>query len=215
MIRAPYALLALVLSSHVLPVHASWLAPFISELHYDNAGADVDEFVAVSGPSGLDLSGWQIALYNGGDGRAYRSLGLSGTLGSADGGLAEVSWPFAGLQNGPDAVALISPLDAVIDFIAYEAGVVATEGAAQGLRARLLSVSEDGSTPVGYSLQRTGSADSEFWVVATATPGAVNPGLTEVGSHRIPTLGGGYLWFAGAGGWLLLTFSRRPRRRAV
>ena len=38
---------------------------FISEFHYDNAGADAGEFVEVTAPAGTDLTGWSIVLYNG------------------------------------------------------------------------------------------------------------------------------------------------------
>ena len=101
MSRAKFALLALALSVCAVPVHASWLAPFISELHYDNEGKDVGEFVAVTGPSGLDLSGWELVLYNGGDGRPYGAVELNGVLDSAAGGLAEAAWPFVGIQTQP------------------------------------------------------------------------------------------------------------------
>ena len=212
MSRAKFALLALALSVCAVPVHASWLAPFISELHYDNEGKDVGEFVAVTGPSGLDLSGWELVLYNGGDGRPYGAVELNGVLDSAAGGLAEAAWPFVGIQNGPDAVALISPLDAVVDFIAYEAGVIATEGAAQDLSARLLSVVEDGGTPIGWSLQRSGTSSAEAWTAAPATPGMLNAGLLQVDAREVPTAGVTTLWVAG---WLLMMFSRRAHPRAA
>lgn len=203
--RVVSALLALCLSSCLLPVHASWALPFISEFHYDNAGGDVDEFVAVSGPSGLDLAGWQIALYNGGDGLAYRSLPLNGILGGASGGLGESAWHAAGIQNGPDAIALVSPTDAVVDFIAYEAGVLALGGAAAGMSARLLPVAEDAGTPVGYSLQRSGGPGDWDWVAAAATPGMLNRGLRAADSNTVPVpvpaAGGLVLWLAGLIAW--------------
>src|SRR5437763_15795350 len=36
----------------------------ISELHYDNVGADAGEQVEVSGPAGTDLTGYKIFLYS-------------------------------------------------------------------------------------------------------------------------------------------------------
>ncbi len=214
MIRAKFAPWVLVFFGAALPVNASWVAPFISELHYDNAGGDVGEFVAVTGPSGLDLSSWQLALYNGGDGRVYRSVVLSGVLGGNSGALGEAAWPLGGMQNGPDAVALISPLDVVFDFIAYEAGVVATDGAAQGLSAQLLPLAEDGATPVGHSLQRVGGPGDPSWIAATATPGIVNPGLRETQVHVLPSLGALGLWGAGLAGWAAVLFGRRVRPAA-
>jgi hypothetical protein len=35
-----------------------------SEIHYDNAGGDVAEFVEIEGPAGTDLTGWRVVLYN-------------------------------------------------------------------------------------------------------------------------------------------------------
>lgn len=204
-----FALLALAFSVCALPVHASWIAPFISELHYDNERKDIGEFVAVTGPSGLDLSGWELVLYNGGDGRPYGAIELGGVLEGAASGLAEAAWPFAGIQNGPDAMALVSPLDVVVDFIAYEAGVIATEGAAQDLSARLLSVAEDGGTPAGWSLQRSGTPDVEAWTAAPATPGILNVGLLRADVREVPVAAVATLWSAGAVGWLLTAFGRR------
>lgn len=213
--RATFALMALALSICALPVHASWLAPFISELHYDNEGRDVGEFVAVTAPTGLDLSGWELVLYNGGDGRPYGALELSGILDGAAHGLAEVAWPFVGIQNGPDAVALVSPLDTVVDFIAYEAGVIASAGAARDLSARLLSVAEGGDTPAGWSLQRSGTVDAEVWTAAPATPGMLNAGLLGLGAREVPAVGVAVLWLAGAAGWLLTGLGRRPHLPVV
>jgi 5'-nucleotidase len=39
--------------------------PFISEIHYDNAGTDTGEFVEVQVPAHTSTIGWRIELYNG------------------------------------------------------------------------------------------------------------------------------------------------------
>ncbi len=54
--------------------------PWVNEIHYDNDGEDVDEFVEIAGPSGLVLDGWQLVGYNGNGGRVYRTIDLAGTL---------------------------------------------------------------------------------------------------------------------------------------
>ena len=41
---------------------------FINEIHYDNTGGDVGEAIEISGPSGTNLMGWSILLYNGNGG---------------------------------------------------------------------------------------------------------------------------------------------------
>ena len=38
---------------------------WINEIHYDNIGADADEFVEIAGPADTTLTGWTIVLYNG------------------------------------------------------------------------------------------------------------------------------------------------------
>jgi hypothetical protein len=43
------------------------LSPFINELHYDNAGSDIDEFIEIAGTA-QSLLGFSIVLYNGGTG---------------------------------------------------------------------------------------------------------------------------------------------------
>lgn len=216
--RVIFAPLLLVSASLSIPAQASWSPPFISELHYDNAGGDVGEFVAVTGPAGLDLSGWQLELYNGGDGRLYRSVALSGTLDGAAGNLVESAWTISGIQNGPDAVALVSPIDAIVDFIAYEAAVSAVDGSAQGLDARLLPVAEDSGTAVGQSLQRIGSGGQSDWVAALATPGLLNAGLNvaldatpvpEPERRALPNPGVTGLWLAGLLGWSMIAGRRR------
>ena len=43
-----------------------------SEIHYDNAGADVQEAIELSGPAGTDVTGWTVVLYNGQAGGTMR-----------------------------------------------------------------------------------------------------------------------------------------------
>lgn len=49
------------------------IQPWMNEVHYDNAGADVDEGVEVAGPAGVDLAGWTILAYNGNGGAVYQT----------------------------------------------------------------------------------------------------------------------------------------------
>lgn len=57
----------------VTPAHAV----FINEIHYDNAGADTDEGVELSGAVGVDLTGWSLVLYNGGNYRPTAQISPS------------------------------------------------------------------------------------------------------------------------------------------
>ena len=208
---ARFALLACAGFAGVTPLHAAVVEPFISEVHYDNAGADVGEFVAVTGPRGLDLSGWEIALYNGSTGSVYGVVPLSGQLHGGAGSWIEAYWPATGLQNGPDALALVTGLGAVVDFIAYEQAVTAVDGVAAGSTARLLPVSEGGSTASGESLQRIGSLGEWAWIAGMASPGVLNRGLqlpgVDVALPQPAVIG---LWSIGMTAWLGL---RRRRNR--
>lgn len=215
MIYPRCASLALLLFACALPARASWVSPFISEIHYDNAGADVNELVAVTGPAGLALSGWSVVLYNGSNGQPYGSVALSGKLSAVGDSWSEGYWTIAGIQNGPDAVALVSATDQLIDFVAYESAVLATAGAAAGSVASLLPVSEGAGSAPTSSLQRTGSAGDWSWTLAPATPGLLNPGLVGFDAGVVPVLNAWQLWPAGVGAWLLLSVGRRWRRAAV
>ncbi|MFZ3582819.1 Ig-like domain-containing protein [Loktanella sp. DJP18] len=107
---------------------------YINEIHYDNAGGDVGEFIEVAGPVGTDLAGWSLVLYNGNDGSVYGTSPLSGIL-TGDGalGFATVSYPANGLQNGsPDGVALVNASGTVVEFLSYEGTLTATAGPAAG-----------------------------------------------------------------------------------
>ena len=53
---------------------------FINEIHYDNEGTDVGEFIEIAGPAGTDLAGWSIVLYNGVNGLTYNTTALSGII---------------------------------------------------------------------------------------------------------------------------------------
>ncbi|MGW0505177.1 ExeM/NucH family extracellular endonuclease [Micromonospora sp. NPDC003241] len=127
--------------------------PFISEIHYDNVGADVGEAIEIEAPVGFDLSGWQIVLYNGANGAPYNTRTLSGSVPAA--GVVVASYPADGIQNGaPDGVALIKPDGGVAEFLTYEGTFTAVGGPANGRTGVDIGVEETGSTPVGHSLQK-------------------------------------------------------------
>ncbi|MBB4738718.1 5'-nucleotidase [Actinoplanes octamycinicus] len=145
--------------------------PFISEIHYDNAGADSGEAIEVQAPAGTDLSGWQIVLYNGTGGATYGTPAtLSGAVPAA--GVVVQTYPTDGLQNGaPDGVALVKPDGTVAEFLSYEGSFAATSGPAAGRTSTDIGVAETTSTPVGSSLQKV---DGVWQAPATSSFGAVN-----------------------------------------
>jgi len=163
----------------------------ISEIHYDNTGADVGESVEVSAPAGTDLSGWRVVLYNGSGGASYGTLPLSGVMPATCGarGVQVLAGPAAGIQNGaPDGLALVNAADAVVEFLSYEGVFAATNGAATGITSVDIGVIEAGTEPAGLSLTR--NAAGTWSGPATATFGACNddgelPPVAEVATVTV------------------------------
>ncbi|GAB2581423.1 multifunctional nuclease/2',3'-cyclic-nucleotide 2'-phosphodiesterase/5'-nucleotidase/3'-nucleotidase [Paractinoplanes abujensis] len=149
--------------------------PFISEIHYDNAGTDTGEAVEVQAPAGTDLTGWQIVLYNGNGGAAYNTATLSGAVPAA--GVVVQNYPADGIQNGaPDGVALVKPDGSVAEFLSYEGVMTGTGGPANGLTSTDIGVSEIASTPVGHSLQKL---DGTWQAPAASSFGVLNKNTPE------------------------------------
>jgi predicted extracellular nuclease/endonuclease I len=145
---------------------------FINEFHYDNTGADTGEAIEIAGLAGTDLSVLRLVLYNGNNGASYNTISLSGVLPNQQNGFGTftLDLPSNGLQNGaPDGIALVDATDNVLQFLSYEGTMDATNGPAVGMTSQDVGVSEPGSTPVGHSLQLsgTGSSYEDFvWVAA-------------------------------------------------
>ncbi|WP_369056006.1 ExeM/NucH family extracellular endonuclease [Kineococcus terrestris] len=152
-------------------------APFVSEVHYDNAGADVDEFVEVELPAGSSSAGLSVVLYNGSGGASYATLPLPEATAGAAAQVVTVDGPAAGIQNGsPDGIALVRGAE-VLEFLSYEGVFTATNGPAAGTTSTDIGVSEAGTEPAGQSLQRThdAAADALVWSgPAPASRGSVN-----------------------------------------
>jgi uncharacterized protein len=158
-------------------------APFISEIHYDNTGADVGEFVEVHLPPGTTSEGLSVVLYNGNGGGTYGGTALPVVTATDTAAVAVVE--YAGtFQNGsPDGLALVRPDGTVAEFLAYEGTFTATAGAAAGMPGTEIGVSETGTEPTGQSLSRTYDAarGALVWAgPATATKGRVNAGSTQL-----------------------------------
>ncbi len=151
---------------------------FISELHYDNDGTDVGEFVEVEGDAGTDLTGWTIVLYNGSNGTVYDTIILSGIIDDESNGQGALSFlpPAGSIQNGaPDGLALVDAGGGVIEFLSYEGSFTAVGGAADGLVSVDIGVEEGSSTPEGQSLQLINGV----WTgPAPESPGDLNIGVT-------------------------------------
>ncbi len=157
---------------------------FVNEIHYDNAGGDMGEFVEVAGPAGTDLAGWQIVLYNGSNNAVYNTRNLTGTVPDSNGGYGTVqfTYPTDGLQNGAsDGVALVNG-GGLVQFLSYEGTLTGSGGPADGQTSTDIGVAEGSATPVGSSLQLTGTGltygDFTWAPEGPATAGAPNTGQT-------------------------------------
>ncbi len=71
--------IVIITATFMLP-SASMAAPFINEIHYDNAGGDIGEAIEIAGNAGTDLSGWRLLLYNGLNGGVYNEIYLDGVI---------------------------------------------------------------------------------------------------------------------------------------
>ncbi|WP_067496471.1 ExeM/NucH family extracellular endonuclease [Actinoplanes sp. TFC3] len=182
-----------------VPALAAGTSPFISEIHYDNAGADSGEAVEVEAPVDFDLSGWQIVLYNGDtSSRApYDTKTLAGKVPAA--GVVVQSYPVNGLQNGaPDGVALVKPDGSVAEFLSYEGTFTAASGPANGQASVDIGVLEAGTDPVDFSLQKIDGvwkapAKNSFGALNTAgTPDPQDPApsCTTAADHTIAQVQG-------------------------
>jgi hypothetical protein len=139
------------------------------------------QFVEVAVTAGTDLSGWTLHFYNGRNGRSYATSPLSGV--APPSGVSFVSVNKAGIQNGgSDGFALVDNSNAVVQFLSYEGTVTASDGPASGMTSTDVGVQERSSTPIGDSLQLTGSGcsygDFSWQDPASNTNGSVNNGQT-------------------------------------
>jgi len=152
---------------------------WINELHYDNSGVDLNEFVEVAGRAGTSVDGWMLVAYNGANGRAYARKPLRGTIPAQQNDRGTLSFLFPGLQNGNDGVALVTSTGVVLQFLSYGGAFVATNGACDGLTSEDIGVTESSSTPVGFSLRLSG-AGSSYAQFAWQPPFLQTPGTPNV-----------------------------------
>jgi hypothetical protein len=159
---------------------------WINEFHYDNVGGDTDEFVEVviEDADSYDLNLFTLHLYNGDGGEIY---GSSYSLGSFIEEDTENGFTFFyrilptnGIQNGaPDGFSLDYD-GTLIQFISYEGDFNGVGGPADGELSVDIGVEETSSTPIGESLQLSGSgsyyADFTWQAPASETKGQLNNG---------------------------------------
>lgn len=150
----------------------------INEFHYDNTGADVNEFIEIRlagnlGSQPADLSQYTIVLYNGSGGTNYYPETLDNLARTCDASNCYYLYEPNDIQNGsPDGIALSGP-SGLIEFLSYEGTFTANDGIASGVLSSDVGVSEGGSANVNGSLER--SAAGAWSVSATSnTKGSEN-----------------------------------------
>ena len=179
-------------------------AAFINEIHYENAGADVNEAIEIFAELSTDFTGWSLLLYNGAGGAVYESIDLS-SFGISTGAIF-INPP--SFQNGIDGIALVDDTSTVLQFLSYEGVFTATDGAASGLLSQDIGVFESAADIVGLSLQLqgTGSNYNDFtWSgPLTSTFGAIN-----TGQFLAPVPVPAAVWLFGSGLLGLIGVARR------
>jgi hypothetical protein len=166
----------IICSGIVSPIPNAW----INEFHYDNNGADVNEFieVVIENASNFNLADFTLSLYNGGDGSVYNSQTINNFIvGQSLNGYSLFTWSPSSIQNGPDGFSL-DYLNSTLLFISYEGVFYATNGPSNGLKSISTNVFEGSFTLSGHSLQLcgTGSIYPHFcWSAQPETPGEINP----------------------------------------
>ena len=145
-----------------------------SELHYDNSGVDTGEAIEVSGPAGLDISGWRVVLYNGANNLVYNTTTLNGVIPATCGvrGVVVVI-PSIPIENGsPDGLALVDAGGTLREFLSYEGVITALDGPAIGRTSSDINVAEFNNSAIGRSLGRR--PDGTWAPSAPNTFGACN-----------------------------------------
>jgi len=184
----PYGL-AVTLAALIPLPQLSAISVWVNEIHYDNDGGDLGEFVEIAGVAGTNLTGYRILLYNGSNGSSYDSINLVGLIPDQSNGFGALAFFESGIQNGsPDGLALIDGSKTVLQFLSYEGSFTAVGGYADGITSVDIGVSEPGSTAVGYSLQLTGFG-SEYADFSWTGPAPESEGMINAGqSFPQPTI---------------------------
>jgi hypothetical protein len=186
-------LLSLILLTSITS-HASLI--FINEIHYDNSGADKDEFVELAGSAGLNLLDWSLKFYNGSSGLVYKTFTIDDvTLDDSHNGFGFLAISVSGIQNGAangigDGIAIVNSNNKVMQFLSYEGAFEAKNGPALGILSNNISISQS-SYPVGKSIQliSSGKSHDEFeWSIEDNTYGTVNIGQNFISDQAPITM---------------------------
>ncbi len=150
----------------------------LNEFHYDNAGADLNEFLEILVGPGYHGSAEEVEvyLYNGNGGAIYgqhplASFSLDQILPSGHRVYYKL---IPRIQNGPDGIALVVNGD-IAEFVSYEGSITATEGPANGLTSDNIGVAQSNPVPEpGTGSLGLNAALEWTRFVSPPTPGQLN-----------------------------------------
>lgn len=163
---------------------------WINEFHYDDPGADVNEFVEVVFQNYVDykLSDFTIELYDGSNGEVYASETLNNLIeGTTESGFTFFTWAYAGIMDNAAGISL-SYEDSVIQLLSYEGTFTAVDGTAASISSVDIGFEEPCSNAVvgKYSLQLKGQGltyDAFSWCDPFSTPG--EPNINSFGKPQV------------------------------
>lgn len=159
--------------THGACITATCPTAIVNEVHYDNCGGDLNEFIEVALPAGSDPTLVFYELYNGNNGASYNGpTPLAGPADGTDGTLDYYCILISGIQNGaPDGIALGCNVDnSLLDFISYEGAMTGVGGVADAAMSTDIGAAENGGTLPSASLMLIGGV----WEAGCATCGAPN-----------------------------------------
>ena len=154
---------------------------FINELHYRNAGEDMDEGIEVAGPALKDLSGYELIFYEylAGSGTVYKVEKLTGSIDDEGNQFGAVWFPVPGMRDGRAGVVLYNNVsEEIVQFLSYRGAFEATEGIANGMMAENIGPAQGISNPDSLSIQLVGTGtcpEDFYWVgLVLQTKGSIN-----------------------------------------
>jgi hypothetical protein len=161
---------------------------WINEIHYDNDGTDVNEFVevVVESPEGWYLGDLALYMYNGYDGKPYCLDTIDEfELGQRIGPFQFYVWYHRGIQNDMEGMILVFK-DTLCDIIAYEGCFIGANVPALGKEFPDIGVYETGYGSDLSSIYLSGMSGNE-WLYGYATPGEINldQEMSEIGTPVI------------------------------
>lgn len=155
----------------VMAVPHAW----INEIHYDNAGTDINEFVevVVESPESWYLGDLALYMYNGYDGNPYCLDTIDEfEIGERIGPFQFYVWYQRGIQNDMEGMILVFK-DSLCDIMAYEGSFIGSNEPALGKEFPDIEVYETGYGSDSNSIYLTGLPGNE-WTYGPATPGRLN-----------------------------------------